>query len=172
MERGWPMIRVVTILVIAGMLLTGCQTIQEHLPKRKTAEPVELEPLDTAGEPAPTLPEPGLQLNTEQRFADVPLPVDVKPDEARTFVYESTSLQVGRMVYLSKASTTELAQFYIREAPSADWLLENVVEADGAELVFTKPGKRLTVTIRKLSAGRGRLLTLTLIPEEKPGSGL
>jgi len=108
----------------------------------------------------------GLALSPDQRFADVPLPVGVSEEMDRTFVYESSSVQVGRMVYATKSSVSELVAFYLREAPLTNWELQSVVQADGAELVFTKPDKKLTVTVRDLGLTRGRRLILTLVPDQ------
>jgi len=106
-----------------------------------------------------------LPLSAEQRFKDVPLPQDAHEDLERTYVYESGTLQIGRMVYTSKASINELAQFYIRECPAAEWKLERALQAGGAELLFRKPGKRLDVEIRSQGVGRSQLLVLNLTPD-------
>ncbi len=116
------------------------------------------------GVEAPVLPEPGLQLAPGQRFPDIPLPVGLEEDEERTYVYESSTIQIGRMIYTTRHQTNELADFFIREAPAADWSLQSMTQADGARLEFTKPGKRLLVSIRNLGVPRGRELTLDLTP--------
>jgi hypothetical protein len=119
---------------------------------------------------APILPEGGLPLGVQQRFDDVPLPLDVREDLERTYIYESKMIQVARMVYTSKASVNELAQFYIQECPVADWKLQSVLQAEGVELLFEKPGKRLLVEVRgQEGVGRSRLLILRLEP--LPGAG-
>jgi hypothetical protein len=111
------------------------------------------------------VPETGLALSSEQRFSDIPLPVGLSEDPERTFVYQRSDLAVGRMVYTSRATVAELAQFYLEEAPLAGWQKQSVTQDEGAELVFTKPDKRLEVTVRPLSFGRGRRLVLTLLPD-------
>jgi len=157
----------VTIAVCA-CLLSGCQT-GNPFAKSSTPPPAELlEPADTApptAEPYTAPPEAGLALSPSQRFADVPLPQGVKEDPEKTFVYEDKTIQIGRMVYTSKASLNELAQFYIRECPAADWKLQNVIQADGADLLFLKAGKRLKVNVRDLGITKGRQLILTVTPE-------
>jgi len=110
-------------------------------------------------------PEPGLALSASQRFTDVPLPQGVTEDFEKTFVYEDANIQIGRMVYTTKASVNELAQFYIRECPTADWKLQNVIQADGADLLFLKAKKRLEVTVRDLGITKGRQLILIVTPE-------
>ncbi|MCC6491164.1 MAG: hypothetical protein IT364_26990 [Candidatus Hydrogenedentes bacterium] len=158
-----------TVVLVMGLcVLSGCQT-GNPFAKSSTPPPAELmEPADTApptAEPYTAPPETGLALSPSQRFADVPLPQGAKEDPEKTFVYEDKTVQVGRMVYTSKASLNELAQFYIRECPAADWKLQNVIQADGADLLFLKAGKRLKVNVRDLGITKGRQLILTVTPE-------
>ena len=157
---------------MAAVMMPACETMpwQKKAPPPTVEELEPLEPLEpVAGESsyeARELTGPGLQASGEQRFKDVPLPMGVKPDVDKTFVFESASLQVGRMVYTSRASVGQLAQFYIDECKSTDWELQNMLQAECVTLLFTKPGKRLDVTVRDLGLTRGRLLVLLLTPEE------
>lgn len=113
----------------------------------------------------------GLNVSAAQRFSDVPLPGGVKMDLERTFVYEDASLQIGRMVYTSRSSINRLAQFFIEECASSGWKLATVLQADGAELLFLKPGKRLRVAIRNAGLRRGgRLLIVHLLPDSGAGT--
>ena len=167
--------RWITVLVLAALLCSGCETIQERWNRNKGPVIEPFDPLDPLGSEAPALPEPGLPLAAESRFRDIPLPEGLRQDLSRTFVYESSTLQIGRMVYTSKASVSELAAFFLRECPAAEWQSTNVIEADGAQLLFTKPGKQLIISIRDLgltAVTRGRQLVLTLTPTESAGSGL
>lgn len=158
--------RLLCVSVTMVFALTACQNMPWT--QKRNAPPVEPPPSSdsaTAGEPP--VPEPGLQLSTDQRFSDVPLPVGVHEDLEKSFVYESSKLQIGRMVYTTKSSVNELSSFYIRECPASGWKLVSVVQAAGAELSFTKPGKKLKVAINNLGIGRGgRQLVLTLVPDE------
>jgi len=119
-----------------------------------------------SGAEAPILPEPGLQLAPDQRFSDVPLPVGLDEDMERTYVYESSTLQIGRMVYTTRHSINELADFFMREAPAADWSLQSLTQADGARLEFAKPGRRLVVSINNLGVPRGREVIIDLTPDD------
>jgi hypothetical protein len=160
--------RAAVAVLVGACLLAGCQT-GNPFAKSSTPPPAELlEPGDTAppsAEPYTAPPEAGLALSPSQRFADVPLPQGVKEDAEKTFVYEDKTIQIGRMVYTSKASLNELAQFYIRECPAADWKLQNFIQADGADLLFLKGNKRLKVNVRDLGITKGRQLILTVTPE-------
>ena len=166
------LLRVPRGLMILGvaalaLALTGCTTMQNPFQKASTPPPAELPPGagPPPGEPGPPPPEPGLALSPTQRFADVPLPQGVKEDPDKTFVYEDQNIQVGRMVYTTRASVNELAQFYINEAPAGGWKLINNVQAAGQELFYVKPGKKLTVIVRDLGPAKGRQLWLTVTPD-------
>jgi hypothetical protein len=147
------------------------------MPWQKQSAPVaDMSPVDggkKSSYEAPVVPEPGLQLSTEQRFKDIPLPMGLKEDLDRTFVYESSALQVGRMVYTSRGSIYDLTQFFLRECPTAGWKLQTVLESErGKTAVFTKPGKRLEVSVLGIGMPQGRRVTLTLTPEAGAASGL
>lgn len=156
------MVRVLTLLLAAAVVVAGCQTGPFG---KKDAGPVVEDAEATDSEAPVLLEEPGLKNALDRRFDDIPLPQGAKPDLERSYVYESKTLQVGRMVYKTRHSLSELAQFYIRECPESDWELESVLQVSGYELQYRKPGKRLLVSIRRLGFGRGRLLSLNLTPE-------
>ena len=85
----------------------------------------------------------------------------------QTYVYESRTLQIGRMVYTTRATMNELAEFFLRECPAADWKTQQVAEAENSKmLVYTKPGKNLEVIVKELGFTRGRRLIITLTPAE------
>lgn len=154
-----------TAIMLASV---GCQTFENPFRRRTAQPPAELlepagaSPAAAAESPPPI--QPGLPLSPNQRFSDVPLPQGLTEDADKTFVYEDRSLQVGRMVYTSRAPMNDLAQFYIRECPTANWKLQNVIQADGQILNFSKPGKVLQVIVRDLGVAKGRQLILTITP--------
>jgi len=158
-------------LVVVLVVLTGCASMPWQ--KKTSPKPVaELEPVDSkAPYTTPDVPQAGLPLSSEQRFKDVPLPTGLKEDAERTFVYESASLQIGRMVYTTRASVVDLANFYIKECPATGWKMQDVLEAtSGKTVLFTKLGKRLVVNVQNLGMAVGRRLTVTLTPEAESSS--
>lgn len=115
------------------------------------------------GVPAPPVQQ-GLTLSSNQRFGDIPLPQGLTTDTARTFVYESATLTLGRMVYTTRAPVNEVAQFFLNQCPLAGWTRVNLIEADGVDMLFTKPGKKLEISVRE--AGRSQTqLVVNLTPE-------
>ena len=147
------------MMMVFPLFLPGCNTTGKQL------QPSEPEEAGLAGAPGLPPAEGGLTPAPDQRFPDVPLPVDLKEDTARTYVYQAPGIEVGRMVYATKAPVNDLAQFFIRECPTEDWKLDSVTQAEnGVQLIFNKPGKRLEVMVKELGMGRARELVLHLTP--------
>lgn len=161
-----------SLLLVGTLCVMGCQS--QGMPampwqSQNNHPPVELlEDDPQIGEDAATQqPEDGLSMASTQRFSDVPLPEGARPDNDRSYVYEDSKLEIGRMVYTSKASINDLAQFYIRECQEAGWELERLTEAEGAHLHFSKPDRRLEVLVRSLGVGRSQELILHLTPNRQ-----
>jgi len=136
--------------------------------KKNKDQPPPVELLDeTKAETSTGLPEGTTTLVPgTQRFKDVPLPDKVKEDFDRSYVYESSTMQVGRMVYNIRADVNDIAQFYIKECPKNGWKLDNVIQGDGIQLNYSKEGRKLQVNIRSRGIGRPKQLITTLTPSE------
>jgi hypothetical protein len=162
------MIRSLALGLALVVMVTGCQSNNQSAETYDSASGTSLEPLDdsTGYENFPLTEPLGLTLSSTLRFADVPLPVGAIENRDHSYVYQSPKLQLGRMVYNSKASVNELAQFYLTQCPLMGWSLENVVEANGAYLLFEKPDKRLVITIQKSRFKRGSEFVLQFSPKE------
>jgi len=175
-DQEVPMTRYIfSALFVCTLLLAGRQSMPWQ---RNTMPPVELLD-DESGKSAPEASAPPaaslqpapkqapvLAIASRTRMRDVPLPEKAKEDLERTYVYESHTLQVGRMVYTIQAAVNDIAQFYIDTCPGADWRMVSVKQAaGGAELLFRKPGKKLEVSISPLAFGNKRLV-VHLVPDE------
>ena len=162
------MIRSLALGLALAVVFTGCKSGSQSADTYDRGTDTGLATLDesTGFENFPLTEPLGLVLSSTLRFADVPLPVGANEDSERTYVYQSPSLQLGRMVYNSKASVNELAQFFLTQCPLMGWDLENVIEANGAYLLFEKPDKRLVVTVQNRRRLRGSQFVLQLTPKE------
>ena len=158
------MLRSISVAVIAVLVLSAC----ESGPFRKGSKN---DPLLDDGSGQGILGN-GLIASVDTRFPDVPLPVGVKEDVERTFVYESSSLQIGRMVYTSKHAVNDVARFYMKESPKFNWTLTSVLQAEGAHLSFEKPGSRMLVVVRASGIVKGGShLIISLTPDDTPARG-
>lgn len=169
------MARVLSILIVGILLasVSGCESIPW---KKNTMPPVELlDETKTANGTTDTMTGPAarpdaLQMSTSQRIKDIPLPAKAKEDLERTYVYESTTLQLGRMVYTVRASVNEVAQFYIDNMQAAGWERIDLNQAEGGtKILYRKPGKKLEVSVIPLGALRGQRLILHLVPDQATG---
>ena len=166
-------IRIIALCVV--VMMVGCTSLPwqqgGEAPPVYFEEELSVEPM-TEFYPESLVEEPVARLGAApyRRFSDMPLPAGAKEDVERTYVYESSSLQIGRMIYTAKGTLNELAQFFIEEYKVEGWTLKSVLRAEGADLSFSKSGKRLRVTIApSLRTTRGRQLTLNLAPAETSG---
>jgi len=145
-------------LIVAAVALSACQSGSGPFSKSGGGSSSDLPP-----ELATTSVVPAMAVT---RFSDVPLPSNVSEVMERSYIYESHTLQIGRMVYETPHDVGKVAQFYIEEAPKHNWHLTNVLEANGTQLMFEKPGKRmwLNITPRGLTNRRAELV-INLVPD-------
>lgn len=155
-------------ILLAGYLLAGCESMPF---KTDDKPPVKL--LSDSEKGSYTPPpgadsSPGLVPSPHKRFNEIPLPEDLREDTQRSFVYDSRSVKIGKMVYYSKATINELAQFYISNAPQEGWNLVSTTQSeDSVLLFFVKPGKRLNVESKRGGVGRSNELILNYLPAEE-----
>jgi len=153
------MYRAMVSVVTLSMIFCGCNSMPWDRGRNDEA-PLELLEDEEMLVEAPAPPVEGLPLSMQRRFEDIPLPQRLEEDAERTYVYETSSVQIGRMVYTSRAEVNELSQFFIEQLPGSGWKLESVLQAEGTHLVFRKPGKRLEISIRTQGLARAQLLVL------------
>jgi hypothetical protein len=128
---------------------------------------------DTPSPPVSAPEESGLPLAIKQRFPDIPLPADLREDAGRTYVYQAPGLDIGRMVYTTRDSVRDVAQFFIRELPTKDWTLRSSTQAENSvDLIFTKQGKRLEIKVSSGGMTRSNELVLHLVPQADSGGNL
>ena len=155
------MFRFLGVCVLSVSLLSGCQS--SSFSKQGAANPATVS--QGAASPIPAM--------ARTRFSDVPLPEGVKEDIERSYVYESSSLQLGRMVYKVNQRVTNVAQFYITEAPKYSWQTTSMLQAEGAQLSFEKPGRKMWVSISPLGLmDRKSRLVIHGVPDESQSAGV
>lgn len=154
------------MMVVLAALLAGCETT----PFQSSEEPPVklLSETEKGSYTPPAATTAGLVPSPHKRFNEIPLPDGLREDTVRTFVYDSRSVKIGKMVYYSKNTVNELAQFYITNAPLDNWTLVSTTQSeDSVLLFFTKPGKRLNVESRRVGVGRSNELVLSYLPAEE-----
>lgn len=151
--------------LLLAVTLWGCETIK--WPGRSQAALPAIEPLNDASAPldAPA-PDAGLVESAAKRFDDIPLPSGLTEDMDRTYVYHSSSIKIGRMVYTSREAVQDLAQFFLQKLPETGWKLDSMQQAERVEMLFTKPDMRLTVSVFRQGVGRANMVILNLTPSD------
>lgn len=146
------------------------------LPACNTPMPWQKQSQNPSGEYNPLLAgpaaAPGLALASDSRFKDIPLPVGLSEIPERSFVFQSDTLEIGRMAYSTRAPINDLVGFFDRECKSKGWSLVRVLEAEAKTLEFTMPGKKLSVSVQDKGFAKGRLVTITFTPDSGAISAL
>ncbi len=154
-------------ILAAGVVLAGCESTPFQSDEQPPVKLLGESEKSAASLPAETTV--GLVPSPHKRFNEIPLPDGLREDTVRSFVYDSRTVKIGKMVYYSKNTVNELAQFYITNAPLDNWTLVSTTQSeDSVLLFFTKPGKRLNVESRRVGVGRSNELILNYLPAEEP----
>jgi hypothetical protein len=167
------MYRTIAVSLLLCFVLTACETTMPWQKRSSQQPPVELldenELRDITGSTSESSPATaGLPGAARRRFADVPVPADAREDLEQSFVHESRAIQIGRLVYYSKASVKELAQFYIDNCRAEGWEMTSISQAESkVDLYFSKPGKKLDVSVQRQGVGRSQKLTVLLAPQDQ-----
>jgi len=156
-----------SLILAAGVVLAGCESTPFQSSEQPPVKLLSESEKGTSTPPVET--SVGLVPSPHKRFNEIPLPDGLREDTVRSFVYDSRSVKIGKMVYYSKNTVNELAQFYITNAPLDNWTLVSTTQSeDSVLLFFTKPGKRLNVESRRVGVGRSNELILSYLPAEEP----
>lgn len=157
-----------TIFLAAGLLFAGCETMPFQTEEEPPVKLLGASESGGSGSTNAPIDGPGIPAAGHKRFNEIPLPDGLREDTQRTFVYDSRSVRIGKMVYNSKNTVNELAQFYITNAPLDGWNLVSTTQSeDSVLLFFVKQGKRLNVESRRVGVGRSNELILNYLPAEE-----
>jgi len=120
---------VVSLSVLVGLaVVTGCSRLGWE---RKT--PKEVPPV---GEQA-----------RYYHFQDVLIPHELKLEMDKSFIYETTSVKAGRLVFSGRVEVYSLSNFFTNNMEKDGWRLVNKFGFKDVVLNFTKPDKNCTVNI-------------------------
>ncbi len=160
--------RAYVLFLAVLLILPACNTPMPWQKQQAGAAPADsYNPLLAGPESAPGLPS-----SSDSRFKDVPMPVGLTEIAERSFVFQSDSLEIGRMTYSTRASVEELVEFYYRECKNKGWALGRVIEAEAKMYEFTMPGKKLLVSVQNKGMAKGRIVIITYTPDSGAISAL
>ncbi|MFB0507513.1 MAG: hypothetical protein ACETWT_12345 [Thermodesulfobacteriota bacterium] len=120
---------VVSLFVLVGLaVVTGCSRLGWE---RKTPKEV---------------PQVGEQARY-YHFQDVLIPHELKLEMDKSFIYETTSVKAGRLVFSGRVEVYSLSNFFTNNMEKDGWRLVNKFGFKDVVLNFTKPDKNCTVNI-------------------------
>ena len=100
---------------------------------------------------APPPPEP---INLAHPFTDVPVPKGFKRDLAKSFVYETRIIKVGRLFFSGNTNPKLTVKFYRNEMINHGWVLTNSIANKESILNYEKQGWTCTVIVEPTSFNR------------------
>jgi hypothetical protein len=80
-------------------------------------------------------------------FQDVLIPGELKVKMEKSFVYETPSLRVGRLVFSGRVEAQSLTNFFARNMERDGWTLLNKFGFEDVVLNFSKANRNCTVNI-------------------------
>lgn len=80
-------------------------------------------------------------------FQDVLIPGELKVKMEESFIYETPSLRVGKLVFSGRVEAQSLTNFFARNMERDGWTLVNKFGFKDVVLNFSKPNRNCTVNI-------------------------
>jgi hypothetical protein len=80
-------------------------------------------------------------------FQDVLIPHGLKAEMDKSFIYETPSLKVGRLVFSGRVQAHSLVDFFAANMEKDGWKLVNKFGFKDVVLNFSKPAKNCTINI-------------------------
>jgi hypothetical protein len=80
-------------------------------------------------------------------FEDVLIPGELKVKMAESFIYETTSLRVGRLVFSGRVQASSLLNFFASSMEKDGWELVNKFGFKDVVLNFSKTNRNCTINI-------------------------
>ena len=134
----------------AGLIaaLTGCSMFSSSTPIAPSSRAIE---------------GPAIDKTQAQQFTDIPIPSGDRMDLDRTLILGPRETWIGRLVYTSSASPSDLFDFYGRELPRFGWASITAVRAGTSVLSFSRGDRIATVQIGRTTLGGSEVL-VTISP--------
>ncbi|NQU08593.1 MAG: hypothetical protein HQ583_08530 [Candidatus Abyssubacteria bacterium] len=106
----------------------------------------------------------GIPLAPDFRIADIPIPAGFEFVRDASFVFQNSTMDVGRIQYVGKEQIEDVAQFYLDEMARYNWTLFNVAEYGAIMLFFEKPDKSCQVLLSPKARG-STLIQISFFPK-------
>ena len=98
------------------------------------------------------------------RFPDLPMPVKVELNMARTLVFGTNDSWIGRLVISASHSSNDMFDFYKQEMSGFDWQEITSVRSDTSVMTYIRDERVATIQISRAPLS-GAKVTITVSPK-------
>jgi hypothetical protein len=98
------------------------------------------------------------------RFPDLPMPVKVELNMARTLVFGTNDSWIGRLVISASHSSNDMFDFYKQEMSGFDWQEITSVRSDTSVMTYIRDERVATIQISRAPLS-GANVTITVSPK-------
>lgn len=81
-------------------------------------------------------------------FGDIPIPPELKRDDAQSFVYEAPNVVIGVMTYTGRVTAPSVSEFFRAQMPEQGWRFINAYKDNNIDLFFTKDNRSCQISIK------------------------
>lgn len=121
------------IMIISLTLLPGCGTILKDVSSKEEATDVKL-----------LKPQ---SLPVYYDFEDISIPPELTLDKERSFIYETSTLKTGILVFKGRIDVSSLVAFFQENMKKNNWVFINSFKYKGYILNFQKEDKSCLITL-------------------------
>ncbi len=109
-----------------------------------------------------------LQSQAILKFADVPIPVGLKPLPQISYSFENAGVRVGVLKYQGRANIDQIINFYKEQMPMFNWNLVNIIEYGPRLMNFERDNETCIITLQIAGFwNEDVLVTLSLGPKSQ-----
>ncbi len=170
-------------LFAVSLFLSACVPLENLTNGNSTGVPPSGKPrINTADAPPPNAPKGAAATTTapkkekhliatsppeRYRITDLPVPDNYKFDEKESFIFETTAIKTGILVYHGSVDPLAVIDFYKTEMPKYGWTLVHLFEHHDVNMLFQKEDWTCQLRLDASSGWSAHTLTLTIAPRDK-----
>jgi len=121
------------IMIVSLILLPGCATTLKDVSSKEEATDVKL-----------LKPQP---LPVYYDFEDISIPPELTLDKERSFIYETSIIKAGILVFKGRIDVSSLVAFFHENMKKNNWVFINSFKYKGYILNFQKEDKSCLITL-------------------------
>jgi hypothetical protein len=102
------------------------------------------------------------------KFADVPVPLGLKPLPQKSYSFENAGVRVGVLKYQGRTNIDQTINFYKEQMPIYNWNLVNIIEYGQRLMNFERENETCIITLQAAGFWNEEVLvTISLGPKSQ-----